>query len=95
MTEIIQKGQSRKRAETIEEAIAAEIALANDLGDYVGKWVAVADHKVVAADISLDALLKEVGIRRPQTKAERRRQSGDVTEVDSVFKVLPDVPLIL
>lgn len=94
MTEALKKSGNAHK-ETLHDVIAAEEALANDLGDYVGQWVAVADHKIVAADISLDALLKQVGIRKPQTKSERRRYRGNDVMVDSVFKALPDVPLIL
>lgn len=44
----------------IERELEAEKQLAKELADYVGKWVAVNDHKVVASAPNLDKLLEQV-----------------------------------
>jgi hypothetical protein len=61
---------------TVAEVVAAEEKLADDLGHYEGKWVAIFHHKVVADSASLDDLLKK-------TKEE------DIP-VDSVLQVMQD-----
>lgn len=44
----------------IERELEAEKRLAKELADYVGMWVAVRDHKVVASAPSLTELLEQV-----------------------------------
>jgi hypothetical protein len=39
--------------------------LKNDLRTYAGKWVAIANEKVIAADADLQRLTKEVAQQRP------------------------------
>jgi hypothetical protein len=41
-------------------AVQAEKQLSTDLADYVGQWVAVRDHKVVADADTLSALLDKI-----------------------------------
>jgi hypothetical protein len=43
--------------EALTRQIKAEQQLSVDLDDYVGKWVAVREHQVVASEKSLDRLL--------------------------------------
>jgi hypothetical protein len=45
-----------EREESIEESLAAERKLAEDLANYVGKWVALKNHKVVANARTLEEL---------------------------------------
>jgi hypothetical protein len=42
----------------LEEQLDAESELSRRLGDYVGRWVAIRDHEVVADADSLDGLLE-------------------------------------
>jgi hypothetical protein len=41
-------------------AVQAEKKLSTELGDYVGKWVAVRDHEIVADADTLAALLDKI-----------------------------------
>lgn len=43
--------------EALTRQIKAEQQLSVDLDDYVGKWVAVREHQVVASEKSLERLL--------------------------------------
>jgi hypothetical protein len=44
----------------IQQALAAEEALTDTLGEYTGQWVAVKDHRVVNHADTLNALLERV-----------------------------------
>lgn len=46
-----------KEGESHAEFLAAERALSDELEQYIGKWVAVRDHRVVASEDTLAALL--------------------------------------
>ena len=46
--------------ERLEEQLEAERELSRRLGDYVGRWVAVRAHEVVAEADTLEELLKRM-----------------------------------
>lgn len=56
---------------TIAEQIEAEKLLSHNLSAYLGHWVAIKDHMVVADSPSLQELLKDV----------------ETTKVERIFKV--------
>ena len=60
--------------ETIEEAVAAERLLSDELAAYENRWVAVLDHHVVASADTFDALLTVI---------------GPANNVDGCFQVIP------
>lgn len=47
--------------ESIRDALAAERRLAQKLGDFEGRWVAVRDHQVVFSADTLHWLTEEIG----------------------------------
>ena len=59
------------QGETLQEAVAAEVALGRELAAYKGKWVAVRNHHVKESADTLDALLDLI----------------DPREVDACFQV--------
>lgn len=59
---------------SIEKELEAERQLAQELVDYVGMWVAVRDHHVVASSRSLAKLLEQANLHE------------DVTGVFQVFE---------
>ena len=47
---------------TIEEQVAAEEEFAKTLGPYVGRWIAVKDHEVIAHSEDFEELLDRVAL---------------------------------
>jgi hypothetical protein len=58
---------------TIEERVAAEEEFGKKLGPYVGQWIAVKDHEVIAHSEDFEELLAHV----------------ELPNYDYIFKVLP------
>jgi hypothetical protein len=63
----------RKR---LEEQLEAESELSRRLRDFVGRWVAVKDHKVVADAATLDELLKIIDVDDVEAVLEVEEKSG-------------------
>ena len=64
--------------DSLARELEAERALGRKLGTYVGEWVAVVNHDVVAHAHSFDDLMRRVD----------EIQRDDPDAVDTVFKVL-------
>jgi Family of unknown function (DUF5678) len=63
----------RKR---LEEQLEAESELSRRLRDFVGRWVAVKDHKVVADAATLDELLRIIDVDDVEAVLEVEEKSG-------------------
>jgi Family of unknown function (DUF5678) len=63
----------RKR---LEEQLEAESELSRRLGDFVGRWVAVKDHKVIADAATLDELLGIIDVDDVEAVLEVEEKSG-------------------
>ena len=60
----------------LKEQVEAETELSERLTDYVGKWVAVKDHQVVADADTLDELLGIIDIDDVEAVLEVEKVTG-------------------